>query len=104
MPIGAPIIDEIAAANAIVKFGFEAIAALIVSFKNKGCCCWPSGCGILWGKMTGCPSSWGIEVACNGRRDVRAEEVSRCSCIGLVVMSRVIVGNGADVERVAIGM
>ncbi|WVZ16028.1 hypothetical protein V8G54_013594 [Vigna mungo] len=70
--LGAPIIDEIAAANATVKFGLEATVAVMISVIKEG-------------KV----------VACNGK-----EEVSRCSCIGLLlVMLWVIVGNGAEAER-----
>ena len=105
--LGALIIDEMAAASAAVKFGSEAMAAVTVSTIEVWLWRWPNTCGAgsLGGKYIGCPSSCG-GTPCNGKGNVAEGDGIRCNnCmglqLGLCVKSSVIVGNGAEADRVA---
>lgn len=94
-----------AAARAAVKFGSEAMAAVTVSTMEPGR--WPScsagAPGSLGGKYIGCPRSCG--QPCKGRGNIVPEGgwIIRWNCMGFVlcVKSRVMVGNGAEADRVA---
>lgn len=100
-----PIIEEMAAAKAAVKFGSEAMAAVTVS-TIEACRCPNCNDGIaaagsLGGAYIGWPSSCG--QPCKGRGNVVGGGGRRKGVeFGLCVKSRVMVGNGADADRVAI--
>lgn len=93
-PLCAPIIDEIAAAKAVVKFVSEEMAALTLSTIDEGggCPSWSNG-GSLCEKNNGLiPSSCVGCCICNGRGTL--ERLRFC------VKSRVIVGKGWEADRV----
>lgn len=100
-------IVEMAAARAAVKFGSEAMAALTVSTMEvwRWPICSAGVPGSLGGKYIGWPRSCG--QPCKGRGNIVPDGdggIMRWYCMGLwlCVKSRVMVGNGAEADNVAI--
>jgi hypothetical protein len=103
--LGVPIHVEIAAAKAAVKFGSEAMAAVTVSTIEPCRCpnCTDGIAGNLEATYIGFPGSCG--QPCKGKGNVTGEgEVQGNDIVvfGPCVKSRVIVGNGAEADMVAI--